>query len=318
MIDALNFVKGAVAKKDFVPVLTHVNINDGIIQAYNGRVLLSSPIDLDLNCSPRAVPFIKAVQTCKDSIAMNITPTGRLSVKSKGFKTLIECSQDPFPTAQLQGERIELPGEGFLEALRYLEPFIAEDDSRQWARGILFNGRTANATNNIVMLQLWLDYKFPVKINLPHQAVTELLRIKQEPVAMMVDENQATFIYENDRWLRSQLYNTEWPDIDKLYASLVDDAQPIPPGLFEAMREVQPFADEMARVYLSEDKVATSPHDEVATSSIVEGLAGESIYNIGQFLLLEKVATKFNFNGWPKPAIFYGDKLRGALVGIKF
>lgn len=319
MLETLNFIKGAVAKKDFVPVLTHVHIKDGIIQAYNGVVTLCSPIELNLDCCPRATPFIKAIQTCKDTISMSITPTGRLSVKSKGFKTLIECSSDAFPSIALEGERLPLPGAGFIDALRVLEPLIAEDASRPWARGILLDGKTASATNNIVVAQLWLDFKFPVKINLPHAAVNELIRIKKEPVAMIITETQATFIYDDDRWLRSQLNDTKWPDLNGFFHNRVDpNGQDIPEGFFDALREVAPFVDSIGRVQILPGKVATSEVDELATSSEVEGLQGQGVYHVNQLLLLEGIAKKFNFSGWPNPAVFYGDRLRGSIIGMKW
>lgn len=319
MLETLKFVQGAVAKKDFVPVLTHVCIRDGIIQAYNGVVTLCSPIELNLNCSPRAVPFIKAIQTCKDTINMTITPGGRLSIKSKGFKTLIECSTDEFPLIELEGERIELPAEGFISALRTLEPLIAEDASKPWARGILLDGKTANATNNIVVAQLWLPFKFPIRINLPHAAVNELLRIKKEPVAMIVAKNHATFIYEDGRWLRSQLYDDKWPNLNSLFKDKVNpSSDKVPPNFFEALREIKPFVDEQYRVQIMEGKVATSALEEMATTSEVEGLTGTGIYHVDMLLLLEGIATKFNFGAWPEPASFYGENLRGAIVGMKW
>lgn len=318
MLKTLKFIQGAVAKKDFVPVLTHVHIKDGFIQAYNGTVTLCSPIELDLECTPRAVPFIKAIQTCKDTVQMSITPTGRLSVKSKGFRTLIECSQDPFPSISLEGERLPLPGSGFIEALAALEPMIAEDASRPWARGILMDGKTANATNNIVVAQLWLDFAFPKRINLPHAAVNELIRIKDEPVEMIVTDQHATFIYEDGRWLRSQLYEARWPDLHGFFKTRVDPTgHGIPSGFFDALREVAPFVDALSRVHILEGMVATSADLSLATTSEVEGLTGSGIYNITQLLLLEKVATKFNFQAWPAPAIFYGGKMRGSVVGMK-
>lgn len=318
MLKTLKFIQGAVAKKDFVPVLTHVHIKDGFIQAYNGTVTLCAPIELDLECTPRAVPFIKAIQTCKDTVQMSITPTGRLSVKSKGFRTLIECSQDPFPSISLEGERLALPGQGFIPALAALEPMIAEDASRPWARGILMDGKTANATNNIVVAQLWLDFAFPRRINLPHAAVNELIRIKDEPVEMIVTENHATFIYEDGRWLRSQLYESRWPDLDGFFKARVDPTGfAIPDGFFDALREVLPFVDPLSRVHILDGMVATSSDLSLATTSEVEGLSGSGIYNITQLLLLEKVATKFNFQAWPAPAIFYGHKMRGSVVGMK-
>lgn len=316
MIDALKFVQGAVAKKDFVPVLTHVHIKDGMIQTYNGSLMLCSPIDLSLDCSPRATPFIKAIQTCKDTIQMSITPTGRLSIKSKGFRTLIECSSEPFPAIELEGERLPLPGAGLLPALKALEPLIAEDASRPWARGILLNGKTASATNNIIVAQLWLDFAFPRIINIPHSAVNELLRIKREPVEMIVTENTVTFIYDDERWLRTQLYATKWPDINGFFKARVNpNAEDIPDGFFEALEDIAPFTDDVDRVHIATGKVGTD--ESFSTSSEVEALTGKGCYNISQILLLKGIATKFNFDAWPEPAIFYGDKMRGSLVGMR-
>lgn len=317
ILQTLKFIQGAVAKKDFVPVLTHVNIKAGTIQAYNGMVMLSSPIELNLDCSPEALTFIKAIQTCKESIQMHMTPGGKLSIKSGKFKTLVPCSTDEFPNASPAGERIELPGEGFIPALKRLEPFIAEDASRPWARGILFTGRTANATNNIILAQLWLPFSFPIAVNLPHAAVNELIRIKEEPIEMLVEENQITFMYEGGRWLRTQLYSTKWPDIEALYAKVHPGAHDIPEGFFDALREVRPFVDSIERVYLKHGVVATSAEPELATTSEVDDLQSNSIYNVEMLLMLEGVADKFNFAAWPAPAMFYGDNIRGCVVGIK-
>lgn len=318
MLETLKFVQGAVAKKDFVPVLTHVHIKDGMIQTYNGSLMLCSPIDLSLDCSPHGAKFIKAIQTCKDTIQMSITPTGKLSVKSKSFRTLIECTSEPFPGVELEGERILLPGEGLLPALKILEPLIAEDASRPWARGILLDGKTACATNNIIVAQLWLDFSFPKRINIPHAAVNELLRIKREPVEMILTDTAATFIYDDGRWLRTQLYETQWPDINGLFKARVNPkANDIPEGFFSALREIAPFVDDINRAHLMPGKVATSKDMELATLSEVEGLDANGCYNISQLLLLEGIATKFNFEAWPDPAIFYGDKLRGCLVAMR-
>lgn len=317
MIETLKFIQGAVAKKDFVPVLTHVSIKGGFIQAYNGVVTLCSPIDLDLDCTPLATKFIKAIQTCKDTVQMNITPTGRLSIKSKGFKTLVECSPDAFPSIDLEGERLPLPGDGFIKALKRLEPLIAEDASRPWARGILLNGKTASATNNVIVAQLWLDFKFPIMINLPHIAVNELIRIKKEPVEMIVANNHATFIYDDGRWLRSQLNETKWPDLDGFFKNRVDsNSQVVPEGFFDAIRDIIPFVDLVGRAHIMAGKVSTSTDIEMATTVEVEGLDGGGIYNASQLLLLEPIAHKLNFTAHPAPAVFYGENLRGSIIGM--
>ena len=86
MIDSINFVKGAVAKKDFVPNLTHFQICDGFIKGYNGEMAICSPISCDLNMTPHAGQFLQAITSCEDTVALSRTKSGKLSVSSSNFR----------------------------------------------------------------------------------------------------------------------------------------------------------------------------------------------------------------------------------------
>ena len=318
MLQALNFVKGSVSKKDFVPVLTHVHIHNGFIQAYNGAIMLCSPIDLNLNCTPKASKFIEAVKTCKDTISMSITGTGRLSVRSKGFRSLIDCSSDPFPSVELTGERISIEGMGLVASLKDLEPLIGEDASRKWCRGIMLDKRNAFVTNNVVMAQKWLDFEFPNRINLPHAAVNELIRIKREPVEMIVTEQAATFIYDDGAWLRSQLISEPFPDFGPVFDRAKGKPTPIPERFYEALEEVLPFTGEKINpVWIKPGEIVTSTDSELATSAEVPELEGQGCYNAAMLLMLKGLATSLDFTAYPQPASFFGDKLRGVVVGLK-
>ena len=313
MLDALRFVQGAVAKKDFVPALTHFRVDRGTIRGYNGMLGLCCPIDLDLNVSPRAVPFIKAIQTCQDTIQLHVTPAGKLSVKSGKFKALVDCIQEDFPEVEPEGTSIELNG-GLLAALKLLAPMIADDASRPWARGILFRGQSAFATNNIIIAEYWLGYHFPVEINIPRAAVVELLRIKEEPISMQIAENSATFHFSGNRWLRTQTHTTQWPDISRI---LDQPSNPIPvhEGLWEAVENVVPFVDEFGRVFLNANGITTGEADSSGASVDLPGLNASGVYHFEQLRLLDGVALSIDFNTSPK--LWFGDKVRGAIAGMR-
>lgn len=315
MLDSLRFVQGAVAKKDFVPVLQHFRIQNQTICGYNGSIALSSPIELDLDVMPKAAPFVKAIATCQETIQLHITPAGKLGVKSGKFKAFIECVQEEFPDITPAGAHVPLNGH-FLETLKLLEPFIAEDASRPWARGILLRGQSAYATNNVIIIEKWLGAPFPVEVNIPHAAVNELIRIKEEPISLQMDENSLTFHYENGRWLRTQLYTTQWPDISKI---LVQKNPPtsIPEGLWEALVEIKPFVDEAGRARLSPGKVFTHVEDGTGASVEVPAITTEGCFHYDQLGRLRDVANSIDLSGYPGPCLFYGDNLRGAIIGIR-
>lgn len=315
MLDALKFVQGAVAKKDYVQALTHFHIADGLIKGYNGSLALCSPIDLNLEIVPKAQPFIKAIQTCKDTVQLNMTPAGRLSIKSGGFKAFVDCLDEKPMDIAPEGQLVQLDG-NLLKALKVLNPFIAEDASRPWARGIMFRGPSAFATNNVALVEYWLGYTFPVEVNIPKPAVQELLRIGEEPTGIQVCENAVTFHFEGNRWLRTQCYSTNWPDMGKVL-NREANPQDFPTGFFEALTDLAPFVDELGRIFMLGTRMTTTPADGLGASTDLKGLPEQGIYHIKQLQLLEGIAHKIDLAQYPAPCLFYGDKLRGAIVGMR-
>lgn len=314
MLDALKFVRGAVSTKDFVPALTHFHIHGGRVTGYNGKLSLSAPIPLDVDCCPKAIPFVKAIEACEETAQMHLTPSNKLAIRSGKFKANIDTLLDEvYPEVVPEGLAVETDG-GLLHALTTLYDFSAEDASRPWAAGVLLDGNTATATNNVVIVQKWLGYHFPYRTNLPRYAVKEMLRIGEEPVGMMLSDKNATFFYEGDRWLRTQLNSLEWPNVDALLDSLQGAAGcPVPAGLFEALETLAPFVDEQNRVYILDNMARTG---EDSASVEVPGLPGDSIFNLKMLRLLGRVATDINFAAYPDPVPFVGDKLRGAIAGM--
>ena len=314
MLKALKFVQGAVAKKDFVPTLAHFRIADGKIKGYNGQLALCGPIDLDLTVTPKAVPFVRAIQACQDTISMAMTAGGRLSVKSGRFKANIECIEEAYPEIAPEGQDIKLGGE-FLRAVKILSPFIAEDASRPWARGILFRGPSAFATNNVVIVEHWLGFEFPVTVNVPKSAIAELIRINEEPERLQVAANSLTFHFSGDRWMRTQLYDLTWPDIGKV---LNRDSNPVnvPETFFEALADLTHFVGEHEAVMFKQDgSITTSSTEGVGACVAVDPIGATGVYNLHQLKLLTGVAETVDFTG--SPAMFFGDRLRGAIVGMR-
>ena len=315
MLDAIRFTQGAVAKKDFSPELTHFRIENGTIRGFNGNLSLFSPISLDLKISPKALPFIKAVQACKETIELHVTSTGRLSIRSGKFKAFVDCLEEAFPAVDPAGEVIPLQGE-LLGVMKKLFPFIAEDASRPWARGILFRGQSAITTNNIVLLEYWLGYQFPVEINVPRAAIAELLRIGEEPTAIQIGENSCTFHFKGDRWLRTATCSTEWPDMRPVLERNTTQL-PFPEGLMEAAQELMPFVDDLTRLFMTPGKVATSQHDGDGASVDLPSIQTTGCFNAKQLVQLSGIAKTVDFSDAPKPCIFYGDRIRGAIAGMR-
>jgi hypothetical protein len=319
MLDALKFVKGAVAKKDFVPELTHFRITGGRVTGYNGVMALSAPIATDLEASPKALLFYRAIEACEGPVSLSLTEANRLVVKSGRMRAAVPCIEQEGYFATPQGDRFPvLPGfRGYLETVA---PFIGEDASRPWSLGVMFLGPFLYATNNVCVIQHWTGVDMP-PVHIPKFAVDQLLRSPEDPSEMQTDGKSLTFHFADGRWLRTQLYDEGWPA--ELITGILDrtspNAEPVPELLFDSVERLYPFLEGKAsQVFLNEGSLSSDADSNGADaiSFEVPGLAGGPSFSIHQLRLLNGVATKIDFSTYPGPCTFYGDRLRGVVLGM--
>ena len=316
MIEALRFVQGAVASKDFVPELTHFRITNGFIMGFNGRLALCSPIDLDITAAPKASTFARALSACGDTASLHLTAAGRLAVRSGSFRVYVPCIEDYAFDYYPVGEAYPVPA-GFMDAVEAMAPFMGADASRPWSMALHLEGGSMYATNNIVAVQYWLGSDVP-KLTIPHNAVKELLRIKQEPISLQTDGFSLTFWFGQGKWMRTQLVDKDWPleqfksIFEKATPERCEEANNL---LFEALTQIKPFmTDDTSRVFLLGDRVATHKEDGEGASVDVSDIPECRAFNRDMLALVGTVATGYNLEA--EPAYFLGDKIRGVLMGM--
>lgn len=322
MLPELKFVMGAVAKKDFVPELTHFVIEGGRVRGFNGALALCSPIALDIECKPKAVQLVDAIGRCEDTVQLGLTPTGMLNVKSGPFKARVQCFKSTDPEAnkahpEPEGGRVELDGAALLAAFKALWPIVGDDASRVWTNGVLLRDQSAFATNNVTLVEYWVGTAFPHVVNVPRAAVREIIRINEAPLyAQMVEGSSLTFHFPGDRWVRTQVLTTEWPDLRKVL-DRESKQEPLDSRLFTGLKTIKPFVDKMNRVYLKGGYISTHIEDDEAATYEVPDLQYEGIYSHEMLCLLNGLATSIDFSAYPAPCIFMGERLRGAIIGMK-
>jgi len=316
MYNSLKFCAGSVAKKDFVIDLKHFAINEGRVRGFNGTLALSSPIPFDINCNPNAEQLIKAVAKCDDTIQLSLTKAGRLSVKSAGFKAFIDCVQGETNHVEPEGDIVQLDGEILMKGINAVAPFIGSDASRPWANGVLIKDASIFATNNVALVEFWLGAQFPINVNIPRAAVREMQRIDEAPLFAQVSSNSITFHYEGERWLRTQLFSTEWPDLSRVL-NRESNQQPMDERIFEGLESVKHFTDKMGTIFLLPGELRTHLDEQEGAGFAMDGFAYEGKYNIDMLGLLKNTATTIDWSSYPGPCMFQGDRIRGAIIGMR-
>lgn len=318
MLTELKFVQGAVSKKDFVPALTHFVIEGGTVRGYNGMLGLCSTIPFDIECKPKAEPLVKAISNCTETVQLALTPAGRLSIKSGKFKAFVDCLPDAStPHVQPEGEHVVIDGAAMLQAIKVVAPFIGDDASRPWSNGVLLLGQSAFATNNITLVEYWTGSTVPRPLNIPRAAIKELLRIDEAPEAVQLTDTSITFHFSGQRWLRTQLFETKWPDLTKVL-NRESDPKPLDERLFEALKTLKPFAGKDGRIlFRGAGKISTHDDETEGAGYEIDGFDHTGVYHIDMLNLLNGTCKSIDWSTYPSPCMFFGDRLRGAIVGMR-
>lgn len=316
MLTDLKFVAGSVAKKDYLPALTHFVIEKGTIRGFNGALALCTPIAFNMDCKPKASQLIQAVKNCSETIALSMTGAGRLSIKSGNFKAFIDCTELETNHVVPEGDVIAIDGKALMNAVRVLSDFVADDASRPWSNGILLKGQSAYATNNVVIVEYWTGVDLPT-VNLPRAAVRELLRINEDPESAQANAHSFSLHFSGSRWLRTQVGPTDWPDLARIL-DVPADLLAVDPLIFDGLESIKPFTDKSGKVYFYNEQLRTHLDDNTG-GAYEMGFAFpyDGCYNLEHLLSLKDVVKKIDFTLYPKPAQFTGDRLRGAIVGMR-
>lgn len=319
MLEALQFVKGAVAKKATVPELTHFRITQGRVTGYNGIMALSSPIPTDIEASPNALLFFRAIEACDGPTSLTMSDANRIVVRSGRMRASVPCIENEGYFAEPQGESYPAP-ENLRDLLSVVAPFIGEDASRPWCMGVFFHGPNLFATNNVCVIQLWTGLDMP-PTHIPKFAVDQILRCKSDATHLQTDGSSLTIHYSDGRWLRTQLYDDGWPT-DLIYSLLercAPAAAPVPELLFESVEQLYPFLEGKAsQVYFNAESLSSANANsaEDAVQFAVPGLEAGPSFSIHQLRLLATVAKQVDFAAYPNPCTFFGDKVRGLVMGM--
>lgn len=315
MLKALKFVMGGVSKKDMVPEMKHFAIEGGRVRSYNGMLALCSPIPFDIDCYPKADTLYKAINNCEETVQLSMTAAGKLRVVSGAFRALINCVENSDVHMAPTGQRVEVDGETLLKAFKTLYPFVGDDASRPWANGVLIRGQSAFATCNVVLCEYWLGFQLPHVVNIPGAAVREVLRVNEPPSHLQMDDKSITFHYTDGRWIRTNLFSVEWPNLE---AVLSTPCQPVPVDerVFDALQKLKQFVDKTGKVIFNANCVQTHEDDEEEGGRIeLPGSTMQGIYTLEMLMLLKGVAQQADFSTYPSPCLFYGGVVRGAIIG---
>jgi DNA polymerase III sliding clamp (beta) subunit (PCNA family) len=324
MLKDLKFVQGAVAKKDLVPAMKHFCIEQGTIRSYNGKLAISSPIQFDIDCKPNATELVQAIANCNADHTVTITMSDDrryLRILNGPYDVKVNCIEEETPHVLPEGNEISLAGISLRDAFDAVLSFAGNDASRDWANGILLSGQSMFATNNVIVVEYWLGTQLPFTANVPNEAIEEVIRVGEDPTHIQLNDYSITFHFDNGKWIRSGLY--DMGRLNEIPRILNRDPLNIPMSIdkefFEGIKKIKPFLNKQREVYFRDGHLTNhySPEGSTADYALDNFEYAKGCYTVDNLLLLENVAETIDWTEYPNACMFYGGKLRGAIIGRK-
>lgn len=319
---SLAFVQG-VAAASITEATRFVYLSEKQILTTDGIITLAAPASDGFKAQPNRDAFFRVIKTMgKHGVNIEQLPTTLMLVgeHSKARHKLPYAVNDDLLTAPTAGpyRRFSDP-RLFRRALERLLPFVGDDNTHPWARGIMLRDGLAHVTNNVVICRHTapMSTEGGTSVLLPLQMVREILRADEPPIAYAYDESTMTVVWSGQCWMKGSLLEDDWTSGALEFLDAIDfgGCRRVPEALRDAVKTLHRVVDEARELRLEGRVLRTSKHEHGSEIDIdVDGL----IVVDSMFLsLVLGVADEIDLSTYPNPIPFFSaDRhLYGAFMG---
>jgi len=316
LLESLRFV-GSVLKAEGTINETHVLLKDGKACAFNGILAAGCKIQEDICCAPSNKLLIDALSKCGDNLSITQIDQSKLSIKSDKFKAIVPCINPELLTVAIPDVSVAPMNDKFKTAIEVVGVLANENADNVVAASILMNGQSLIATNRVVIFEAWHGLDLPPGLALPKSLVQPLNNSKKL-IEFGFSKATASFYFEDESWIRTQLYAGVWPDLKGILDGACNPVA-VPNDFWKALEAVTPFSPD-GLVHFENDRLQSHPSDSTGASYEVLGLPKGPIFNAKQLKLIQSYAKEIDFSA-PAPngtmLKFFGESIRGAIAGRK-
>lgn len=311
LLEALQFC--GVALKDIgAPNETHVALTNKWALANNGVLAVGCPIPSVIEGCPNYNLLIAALSKCGEgySIVANDYNTG-LKIHSNKFKAIVPTISPELITLPTLDPPIVPINNEFRTGLEKVSMLANENAQHVVTASILMNGQSIVGTDRTIVIEYWHGLNLPPGLALPKSFAVALSKIGKNLKAFGCSDNSITIYFEDDSFIKTQLYSEQWPDINQVL-NRGSNPMPIPKDLWEGLKNVETFSPDNL-VHFDASIIRSHSSDSMGASFEVVGLPKGPVYNIKYLKLIEPIAQSIDFFAG-NATMFFGDKIRGAIA----
>lgn len=319
LAQALGFLRLTYKSDDDQSIYCMMDCHQAV--SFNSIIAAGTVIEEDLNACPNIDLMLAAVEQCGEQFEIVQLSPEKLSVRSiepdgvtdGKFAAYVPCTLTdliwpvPDPPIQIIDDRL-------LVALRKVVPLLDVTADTVIEQSIQLNAGSCLATNRSVLMEAWHGFDLPSGLLLPKAIVTALHKSKKHLARFGFGRVTATFYFDDETWLRTQLFQDKWPNVQNHF-NYAGCTRPVPPQLFEAAQVVAPFCTQF--VYVKNGLISSHPFDVHGQGSSLRIPIGDGhrdrVYQIDDFSLIQKHVLRWDETMRADGTYFTGDNIRGLI-----
>ena len=312
LLDPLQFIAAA-QHEDGAPYESHCRIADGWVTATDGVLTIGHKFEGDLIARPHTLKMIAALKTCGPKLSITQLENDRLAIKSQNIKAIVPClPEDETSFVVNPDPNIATINDCLKESFRTVAPFAKDNGDCPLTSSVIARANTCIGTNKHVIVESWHGIDLPVML-IPKRSVQAILKVSKPLTGFGFSGGSATFYFEDESWIRTQLYCEDLPNIDKILNGQCLPT-PVPENFFEALEAIEPFS-ETDTVYITENKFSTHPTgSDDGAEYVVEGVDTEAIFGIKNLRSIENLVESIDIKTNSERAFFFGGSSRGVIA----
>jgi hypothetical protein len=256
IIAALSFVEGATDDKQDNHV-AYVRIVNNWVIAFDGSIAAAHPIEADIAVCPHLKRLKEAVGRAGAALTLSAQENGRLTVAGEKARFVVPCLPGSALPPVMPDPQIAVLNDQLKVALAQTLTLAKDEAERVFECSVLLRANSVVGCNGNLAIEAWHGIDLPPGLGIPHKAAKIIAKQSASLTGFGFDWGRsATFYFENGAWIKTQLMEEAWPDIDRVL-NLPVYFSPCPEDLFEGLEAILSFSEDNG-VHFHTDKLKTT------------------------------------------------------------
>lgn len=321
LVDALAFVEPSTSEE-----ATHeeyVRFTNKWVVAFSRPLAMGHPIEEELSLCPHLKKLKTALKEAGATLAMSATDNGRLSIVGAKLRAVVPCVPGDTMPPVMPDPQCAVIDDRIKEGFKAVTALAKEDAERVHEASVLLRANTIVGCNSVLAMEYYHGIDLPPGLAIPQRAAKAIAKSSKKLTGFGFDWGRsATFYFEGGGWLKTQLFDQEWPDIDKVLNTQCYLSD-VPAGLWEALNAISSFSED-GSVHFDTDKLRSTYADAPGEGNAlmygatydVPGLQARHSFSAKLLKLAQPACAQFDYTTHPDKVVFYNNaaNLRGVLM----